>query len=625
MPTLQRFIAELQRRKVLRVAATYLVGAWIVLQVAVALQTAWALSAAFSGTILNLMILGFPVALGLTWFFEITPQGIKRTTASADGAPLKLQTTDFALAGALALVFVVSAAQLLWPRDTAPAGADSAAKTETAAAETSKPEPPRLGDKSIAVLPFTNLSKSEDDAFFADGLAEEVLNTLAHVHGIRVTSRTSSFAFKGKEVGVKEIAKQLTVRHVLEGSVRRDGESVRVTAQLIDTATDAHVWSETYERKLADVFTVQDEIARAIAGALNIEISVSGGASGAPTTNMEAYRLYLKARELSQQISEENLLEAIALYERAIAMDEKFAEAYANMAAVIGGLRTYRPDAWPELSKRSRAAAETALKLQPSNAAAHAVLGSIAMVGFHWEEALRQAERGLEIEPSNSHALGVLGHIQLSLGFTDRAASLFEETGRVDPLFGLATLRMLLVAMARGDEAALEAIALKMQAARGLAGFAANCALAHVARLKGDVDKAVKHLRICLKPYPQSAAIVEPLARAIRDPAYRSRAVTALLERVSSDPSIDPETYFLIIGANEDFLDSVARRIDSATRVASVGSVHLISVWNLAARGEGNNPKLKAIFRRVGLVDYWRKHDWPDRCRPKGEDDFECS
>ena len=261
--SLGRFLAELQRRKVLRVAATYLVGAWVVLQVAVALQTAWALEASFSGTILNLLIVGFPVVLGLAWFFEITPEGIKRTAAASDGAIAKLQTTDFVLAGALALVFCIGVAQFFWPKDAGQeATATAEPKTAADAAEKPKLEPPKLGDKSIAVLPFKNLSPNKDDAYFADGLTEETLNVLTLVAGLKVISRTSSETFKGKDTPLPEIAKTLGVRYILEGSVRRDGDKVRVTAQLIDVPTDTHVWSKTFEPKLEQVFVVQNEIAR---------------------------------------------------------------------------------------------------------------------------------------------------------------------------------------------------------------------------------------------------------------------------------------------------------------------------------------------------------------------------
>ena len=188
---MQRFFSELQRRKVLRIASAYVVAGWIILQVSLALQTAMNMPAWFSTVIVSLLIIGLPLALVASWFLEITPEGIRRTVALGDGALIKPQTTDFILVGMLALVLVVALVQAVMPRESAPAA--------TPTAEAPKPEPPALGDKSIAVLPFANLSPDKDDAFFADGLTEEVVNVLAQVHGIRVTSRTSSSAFQGKE------------------------------------------------------------------------------------------------------------------------------------------------------------------------------------------------------------------------------------------------------------------------------------------------------------------------------------------------------------------------------------------------------------------------------------------
>ena len=249
-----------------------------------------------------MLIVGLPVALVGSWFFDFTPEGIKRTVASGDGALVKPQTTDWILIGLLVIVAGVTILQAVVPRDGA-----LVATTATAEAPKPKPESPALGDKSIAVLPFANLSPDKHDAYFADGLTEEILNILAQVRGIKVISRTSSFAFKGKDVPLPEIAKRLGVRHILEGSVRRNGNDIRITAQLIDVSTDVHVWSKVFERKLADVFAVQDDIARAIARALNTEISVSAGLSGAPTKNMEAYRLYLKAQELPGAVGHEGI------------------------------------------------------------------------------------------------------------------------------------------------------------------------------------------------------------------------------------------------------------------------------------------------------------------------------
>jgi len=614
---MQRFFSELQRRKVLRIASGYVVAGWIILQVAVALQTAMLLNASFSSFILALLVIGFPVALVLGWFFDITPEGIKRTpAASGETPPFKPQTTDLILAGVLALVLVVVLFQAVMPRESAPPATTVAANVKP------KPEPPALGDKSIAVLPFVNLSSGKEDAFFADGLTEEVLNILARLHGVRVTSRTSSFAFKGKDIGVKEIAKQLAVRHILEGSVRRDGETVRVTAQLIDTTTDAHVWSETYERKLADVFTVQDEIARSIAGALNIEISVSGGASGAPTTNMEAYRLYLQAREQSSSLSDSSMTNGIDLFRRAIKLDPNFAEAYAHMAAFYMGRATFDPDHREEYVQLAQEAIEIALKLKPNFPTGLGVLSSIAARERDWEAADENAKKALELEPSNAFALVTTGVRQISEGYFEEAHKSFERFVQADPLFSFSSLRFLTLAVAEGDNETAEKFAVKLLTIKGLGAYVGNGTLAVIARERGDLDSAIRFTRLAITTRGGLDSLLEPVSKAMRDPSMRSGAIAMVKEATAKHPWFEPEALLILIGATDDALDAMIARA-KVPRSSMAGA--MIFAWRLVARGQGSNPKLKQLFREMGLVDYWKKHGWPDRCRPKGEDDFECS
>ena len=370
---MQRFLSELQRRKVLRVASAYVVGGWIILQVALALQTAMNLPAWFSTVIVSLLIIGFPIALVASWFLEITPEGIKRTVASGDGALVKPQTTD-------------SSSPRCWRscsssrsfRPSCRARARPPQPPPRRSAET-KPEPPALGDKSIAVLPFANLSPDKEDAFFADGLTEEVLNILAQRRGMKVISRTSSFAFKGKDMPSPRSPNGSAFATSWKAASGATATTFASRRSSSTSQTDAHIWSQTFERTLADVFAVQDDIARAIAGALNIELSLSAGQRGAPTENMEAYRLYLKARaddpDLERKPSRRH--RSVQTGDR---IGPEFAEAYAHMASVIGGYRIYDPANGAALTCKAYEAVNAAIKLKPDNATARAVLGSLASV-----------------------------------------------------------------------------------------------------------------------------------------------------------------------------------------------------------------------------------------------------
>jgi TolB-like protein len=567
------------------------------------------------------MILGFPVALGLTWFFEITPQGIKRTTASADGAPLKLQTTDFALAGALALVFAVSAAQLLWPRETAPAGADSGAKTETAAAETSKPEPPRLGDKSIAVLPFKNLSSDKDDAFFADGLTEETLNVLAQVGGLKVISRTSSEKFAGRSTALSEVATVLGVRYVLEGSVRRDREHVRVTAQLIDVPTDTHVWSKTFEPKLERVFEIQDDIARAIALALDLEIKVSAGPRGAPTQNVAAHRAWLQGLVIAR--SGGGVDELVAHHERATKLDPNFAEAYASAAVAYTARAVASPVHRKDALALAKRAVATATELKPSLRVVQFARGNIGFFELRWRDAEQGFSSVLDFDPL--HSLGCLGlaAVRWRTGKFTEAERLLKEGQSLDPLNRNFQLSTALMAFDRADDENVDAMARLMTwAPKNVAAYG-HILLAKIAQDKRDHLAAGKHFREFMRARETNRSVVEPVSSALRFPAKIPAAVQALRAEAATDPGFDIGLPLYLIDPTNAWIDELNARIARGETLSVAWSIG--GVWRLVAQGEGNNPKVKQLMRNAGLVDYWRKHGWPDRCRAKGEDDFECS
>jgi len=298
--------AELKRRNVVKVGAAYLLVAWLVVQAASIGFPAfdappWALR-----VFILVLLLGFPIAVVMAWVFEMTPEGLK-----VEPAPMGTKRI-------VGVALVLAALAVLWYYRGQPTVRDSAIPQGEVGAVA--PAPPKELPKSIAVLPFVNMSADTSNEPFADGISEELLNVLVKVPGLGVASRTSSFAFKGRELGAGEIAKQLKVSYILEGSVRKAGDKVRITAQLIDAVHDRHLWSETYDRELTDIFAVQGEIANAIVGALRGELD---GAKPAPkvevqadTQNMQAYELYLKARE--NFIARRELPETVKMFERVV-------------------------------------------------------------------------------------------------------------------------------------------------------------------------------------------------------------------------------------------------------------------------------------------------------------------
>lgn len=390
---MRELYAELKRRHVVRVVIAYIVVGWIFIEAASTILPALGAPDWVVPIVTALVLLGFPVAAGLGWAFDVTPDGIRRTPKRAgEGAR---------------------------PRATA-----------NSPAATGEPE------KSIAVLPFINMSDDRDNEYFSDGMTEEILNALVKVRELHVASRTSAFAFKGKELDIREIGERLGVATVLEGSVRKAASRIRVTAQLIDIENGYHLWSETYDRELEDVFAIQDEIARAIVDALKVRLM--GDAEQpliAPSTDsLEAYTLYLKGRLYMNKKNEPDLHRALELYQQALSVDPFYARAYAGIADTW----MFLADDWiaPGIAYPSaKEAALKALEIDPGLAEAHTELGKV-LGWFEWnfdagELALRRA---VAANPQYADAHWALGSMLPPTGRVDECVEETRTALRLDPL-----------------------------------------------------------------------------------------------------------------------------------------------------------------------------------------------
>ncbi len=302
--------------------------------------------------------------------------------------------------------------------------------------------------RSIAVLPFVNMSGEADNEYFSDGISEEILNVLARTPDLRVAARTSSFAFKGQQKEIPDIARELEVRMVLEGSVRRQGERVRITAQLIDASNGFHLWSQTYDRDLRDIFAIQDVIARAIARELEVKLGgATAAAAPAATTDLEAYDHYLRGREQWHTRGESALRRAIEAFEQAIARDPAFAEAHAGLGAAYAVLPFHSAAPRASMHAMARDAAEHALALDPGLADAYAVLGDVAIHGLRPELADALLSRALAISPSHASARYWFGEQRLFVGDLAAAERELEAAQAIDPL-GRPTAYLLTIAQA---------------------------------------------------------------------------------------------------------------------------------------------------------------------------------
>lgn len=316
-------LAELRRRNVIRVALFYLVAAWLVVQVAETVLPLFEVPDGVLRGLIVLLALGFIPAVIFAWAFEMTPEGLRRET-EAEVAPEVKRQTGQKLNWATLVVALLAIGLLAFDRMMPESGApgDRVSSTDaSAAAESADTAPAR----SIAVLAFDDLSPDADQAYFAEGVSEELLNLLARIDDFKVAARTSSFKFRDTDADIGEIGRALNVETVLEGSVRKAGGQVRVTAQLINVEDGFHLWSNSYDRRLENIFAVQDEIAGAIVEALKLELNIEAE-TASHTTSVEAYDHYLRGRQLAREPTRSSLLRAVDLYERAIAIDPEFAE-----------------------------------------------------------------------------------------------------------------------------------------------------------------------------------------------------------------------------------------------------------------------------------------------------------
>ena len=411
-------VAEAQRRRVFRVAAAYLVVGWLVIQVAATVLPQFDLPAWAPRMVTLLVALGFPIALVMTWVFDVTPEGLK-VDASAPGSKRLLTVAATLVALALGWYF----------HDRPDARPDAAASVAPAKSNQASQAIP-----SIAVLPFVDMSQSGDQAYFSDGLSEELLNLLAQLPQLRVIARTSSFSFKGKEVDVATIAKALDVGHVLEGSVRKSGNTLRITAQLIRASDSSHLWSQTYDRQLTDVFKVQDEIAAAVVDALKVQLLPTQSLATRPrSANPEAYDQFLIGRQFSTRGTEPDWRRAIAAFQKAIALDPAYAPAYAELASAQGVLADAKGDAAG--MQASLHSADTAIGLAPALPDGYVARAIDRMTFDHdWHGAESDINKALALDAGDATVQFAQARLMVSLGRLPEAIAAARRSTQLDPL-----------------------------------------------------------------------------------------------------------------------------------------------------------------------------------------------
>ena len=492
-----RVFDELKRRNVFRVAVAYVIASWLVLQVAdIVLQgieaPAWVMK-----VFMLVLALGLPFALMFSWAYELTPEGIKkeaevdRTQSITPETGRKLNLITI---GMLVAVVVLVGIDRVYMHGT---HAPVAAATGSTAA----------GDKSIAVLAFEDLSPEGDQAYFADGLSEELLNVLAKVGDLKVAGRTSSFAFKGSNTDLREIGELLNVAHILEGSVRKSGNRIRVTAQLIKADDGFHLFSETYDRELDDIFAVQDEIAQKISDALLTEI-VGTEAPEATETDTVAYDLFLKARQRIHTRDIFNLREANTMLDRVLEIDPIYAPALVQKALVTylmsDALGAYGSIPVAEAMPVARRNVEQALALDDTLAEAYALNGLLLDQEERYDEAIVSLERARHLNPTLSDAANWLSSAYASVGRRDDGRAVLEEVVTRDPTYGPAFSNLIVEYTRTSQFDAADALLSRVERIVGN-NDEINMARGIIGVVSGDVADAARYLARGFQQNPDSS------------------------------------------------------------------------------------------------------------------------
>ena len=591
------FWSELKRRNVVKVGIAYGAAGWVVVQIAAVLFPLFGAPTWILKVVTTLVVLGFPLALVFAWAFELTPHGLKRS----DDVQPDVSTTrrtgrqlDFLIIGVLAVAVALFALDK-FALDEKPRALQSPAD---AAGEPAQPA--AVGARnSIAVLPFVNMSNDPDQEYFSDGIAEELLNALARVKALKVAARTSAFSFKGKDVDLREVGRKLNVATVLEGSVRKSGERLRITAQLIDVGTGYHLWSETYDRELTDIFAIQDDITSRIVSALQVHLD-GGAVSPAPSQQVDAavYQIVLRGRFHWNQRSPEGFAKAAELLQEATRRASDYAPAYAGLADVYLSQYDYGLLSCDESTVRARAAATKALELDDMSAAAHTSLAHILLHEWEWQSAEQQFRRAIELDPSYTLAQHWYALCLTALGRTDEAVKAMHRALQLDPLSARinADLGMAFLAAGMHEEAvAQEGRALEL--APGAAGprWIRGMALEQMGRF----DDAEADMKAAFDAWSGDGNIKGSLGHLYAISGKQAEARVLLTELTTQTDAGDVAFFAALICAGLNETDAALTWLERAVDERS-GSVRYLKIDPRLADLR-HEPRYRQLMERVGL------------------------
>ncbi|MDH4020853.1 MAG: hypothetical protein OEU84_14760 [Xanthomonadales bacterium] len=614
------FFTELRRRNVFKVGVAYAVASWLLLQIVdLVLENInapdWVMQVFMLG-----MAVGFPIAIIVAWAFEVTPDGVK-LQKNVDRNESISKHTGTQLNRGIIMILSIAVVFLLTDRfrdDLFGQLEETGTQTENANFEIEKPA---IIDsrKTIAVLPFRDMSAAQDQAYFGEGIAEELLNALVKVDGLDVASRTSAFSLVDENLDIPAIAARLGVDHILEGSIRTSGQQVRVTAQLIEVEKDIHLWSETYDGSLDDIFKIQDEITSKITAALKLQLGSENQVPSAEllTSNAEAYQMYLQGRQLWRQRSATSLREAIRLFSAAVELDPSFHRAWSNMAVAHSNLPNY-DHSYDENKGRelSIEAAERALAIYPQSTEALIIKANYQQEFYcNVVEAARLYETAIAFSPQDPTAHHWYAIFLSMTGRTALGLEHIQTARRHDPLISAvigveADFYAIMGDYARAEELHRSAAALGM-----FGGSLHEVGMNYL--YAGDYDKGIALLgQGWAGENPAQSVTRELFLQALENPEKRAAFEQHLGKAAKSNRYTTYENleYLLLLGS------SYAFDYQSDLECPVVDE----TIWTEPFREQRKTPEFFELMERAGIVDYWREFGWPDNCASLNQTLAEC-
>ncbi len=619
------FFSELKRRNVFRVGIAYLVGSWLLAQIAELLLDTFNAPEWTMKFILVVLLIGFPVALFFAWAFELTPDGIKKekdVDRSESMSRVTGQKLNNAIIGILVLALAYFAIDkfILTPGRAQPGSEPFSQQTTeqaTVTGEKRAPTPietPLEASESVAVLPFVNMSSDPEQEYFSDGITEEIINALVKIPGLSVPARTSVFGFKGHQGDVRKIGEQLGVAHVLEGSIRSQGKQVRITAQLIKVDDGFHLWSETYDRTIDNIFIVQEEIASAIATVLTGELGLGVITVPNKTRNMEAYDIYLQGRALIRDRS----LEAIEVLKQATEIDPDFAPAWAALALAYQYGGYYSGD--KKYQDLALTTARYTLTLDPENVDALTAMAAAFRDTWQWVEADRYFNAAVAIDPQSSELLEDYAEFLCMVGRWEECLAVAERGHTIDPLLSpLADVYASALTIHGRYQEALDVI----EHFEGWKAYYGSTWNTGILLASGDKDAAILAFTSA-HPDELPEDYANALVTLLNDPQNTHaletlRSALSLEFKSQRNIAYAASQQVLAFSGDEDYLLNSMLALFSNNNWGNVEEL-----WFPVLAPIRQRPQFAELLDLVNLPPYWDQTAWPDICQRLDDGRIEC-